>query len=385
MLNPFYLYSLIWSFVLIVYQLKWSKLNINLSMELTVYFIITIITSLILGYIFRSKYIFKENLKKKAPRILIPIVFILLGHLLQFFYVGKIPLVELILKTGYMYKDFKGIKTFHVILLTYNAFYDIYLMYLYISLKKNKYLYSFLLLLVPFVLLYNRGMCIFILFMSLMLYLSRIVLTFKVLIKVMLVSLISLYIFGILGNIRHLSKWNDTSYLNKIGGNKRSVKYIDPMFWSYIYISTPLSNLQINLDNKKDDFDLRETMIKSLLPDFIQKRIKNKKNKPLQVSPYLTTCTGFVEQAMSTGIYGMYLMYIIYSFIIIVYTFLLNKKNKYYTVGIAILCCITSFLFFSNMYTFSGLSFQLFYPIFFQILDLIKIKNNNIVIFNLKR
>ncbi|MGL5278851.1 MAG: oligosaccharide repeat unit polymerase [Cetobacterium sp.] len=378
MLNPFFIYALVWILVLSLHELKWSGLYTDLTINLKIFFIITIIFSLIFGILLRKKYKNKlENLSiPNEVKILFPMLFIILGHLLQFMYVGKIPLVENIKRSGYMYTDFLGIKTFHVILLTFNSYYSIYLIYIYLKLKKSKYFFSYLLCLVPYMLLYLRGSIITILFTSLIIYLSSIKLTIKKISILGIIFFIAIYIFGITGNKRHYYKWNDTSYLNNIAKNTRSNKYIDPLFWGYIYISSPIANLQKNLNETEAEYSLKKLLLENMLPDFIQKRFFEKEIKIKLISPNLNVSTGFLSQYVAGGILGMYIMFFIYSLFNIICTFALSQKSIYYIPMVSILSSIVTFSFFVNMYVFSGLSFQLVYPFLFNLcFEKIKIKN----------
>lgn len=385
MLNPFYMYSFVWIVVLSLYEIRWSGLYSDLTNDLKTFFTITIIFSFILGFFLRKKYknkLSNLNLIEGDVKVTLPILFIILGHLIQFIYVGKIPLIENIRKTGYMYNDFLGIKTFHVILLTFTSYYSIYLIYVYFKLKKLKYLMCYLVCMLSFILLYLRGSIVIMLFTSGIIYLSLIRINIKKTLLIGGVFLIMMYLFGVSGNKRHYYKWYDTSYLNQIGKNTNSIKYIDPLFWSYIYISSPIANLQKNIVEIKSENSLKDLLFENVLPDFIQKRFFMKKREIKLISPNLNVSTSFLSQYLTSGILGMYLMFFIYSFFNIICTFLLSQKSRHYIPMIAILTSIVTFSFFVNMYVFSGLSFQIVYPFILNIFSKkirfkIKNKKNN--------
>lgn len=358
------MYSIIWTLVLILYNFNWAGIYPRLKLEVYVFFFITIILSFAIGYLLRKKYrVFL--IEEKNKNILIPLGIILIGHILQFIYVGKIPLIEQLKKTGYMYASFKGIPTFHVLLLTFNAYYSVYLSLLFIRLKKNKYLLGYCISLFMIMLLYNRGMIIMILFMSFIIFLSFAKITKKIILSALVFGTLVLYMFGIFGNIRHGYKWYDTSYLGSIGKIQKDLGKLNPFFWSYIYISSPLANLQYNIDKVKPNYNLKNLILVNTIPDFIKKRINIEESKGVLIVANLNVSSSFLSQYLEGGLIGMYFLFFIFTCFNIVYTFLLNSRNNYYTVGIAILCCVVTFSFFVNMYIFSGLSFQLLYPLIF--------------------
>ncbi|MGL5050184.1 MAG: O-antigen polymerase [Fusobacteriaceae bacterium] len=362
MLNPFYLYSLIWLLVIIIYNFGWSGIYPKLTLETYVFFILTISLSFIIGFMLRKKYkiCIREN---KVERIFVPILIIVLGHVLQFIYVGKIPLIEQLRKTGYMYIDFSGIPTFHVLLLTFNAYYSVYLSLLFFRLKKAKYLLGYFLSIFMIMLLYNRGMIIMILFMSFIIFLSLTKITKKKILSSFIFGILILYIFGILGNLRHGYKWDDTSYLGEIGKIEKDLGKLNPFFWSYIYISSPLANLQYNIDNTEPIYSIDNLILVNTIPDFIKKRTTIKQSQGKLIVQNLNVSTAFLSQYLEGGLIGMYLLYFIFIGFNIFYSFLFESKDNYFVVGISIVCCVVTFSFFVNMYIFSGLSFQLIYPL----------------------
>ena len=51
-LNPFYWYSAIWSFVLLLYPLNWTKAYEPLDTRLWLFFLATVAASLFIGFYF---------------------------------------------------------------------------------------------------------------------------------------------------------------------------------------------------------------------------------------------------------------------------------------------------------------------------------------------
>jgi hypothetical protein len=70
---------------------------------------------------------------------------------------------------------------------------------------------------------------------------------------------------------------------------------------------------------------------------------------------------------------GMVIMGIFIIIFPLFYISFLSKKSKYYVTAIAILNSLYLFLIFDNMFSFSGLSLQLLYPLIFHKLDKMKL------------
>ncbi|WP_164489103.1 hypothetical protein, partial [Romboutsia sp. Marseille-P6047] len=103
-LNPYYLYSISLSLILVLYNLGWSNLYPKLSTVSMIFFISTIIISIVLGYFYDKKFVQKKVDKRNPLNIGILSILILLGNVLEFIYEGAIPFVEIaILKNDYVY------------------------------------------------------------------------------------------------------------------------------------------------------------------------------------------------------------------------------------------------------------------------------------------
>ena len=358
LINPFYLYSLVWSFTIILYLFKIINIFPKLSLDLLIFLIFSIIFSIFLGKNLKIKKI-KINRTKEEDYIF---VIILIGWILTFLYEGKIPLLEAINKTGYMYVDFKGIKTFSVIIWTLTTYHSIKSFIQYIVFKEWKYLFYIFIEILFLVLILRRGP---ILIIVVAFCLSYLFFKFKIknLIFYFTFGTLLLYVFGILGNIRHGYSPLNTSMLKQIIYLNTEKSIFDPLLWGYTYITSPLSNLQYNISINNINFNLFNYITLNLLPDFISKRF-NVINTVKLLIPNLTVGTIYDNSYITLGIIGIYtscLFYFIFNYLYL--KFLI--KTEYFMIGTIILCLINIFSIFDNMYTFSGLSFCLVYPIFF--------------------
>ncbi|WP_318507256.1 hypothetical protein [Bacillus sp. T3] len=178
----------------------------------------------------------------------------------------------------------------------------------------------------------------------------------------------------------------DNSLFLQIGGATEEFKESPipkEFFWPYIYISSPLANLQetINHYEYEEDISLSDTFVFSVtqvLPDFISKRIVAFYEivipNSLQITPELNVSTAFAQSYVILGWVGVSLLTLFMFIFALFYILLLKSLNsEYFIVGVAILNSIFVFNTFSNMFSFTGLSFQLVYPILFTLLSVKKI------------
>lgn len=371
MLNSFYVFSLTWISAVILYLFRYSDLFPKMSFEFLSFIIILILCNLLVGYIFRKRLKLNKNISEIKNNSVdkIPIIILIL-FILEFMLAGKVPLFEILKKTGYDYNQFRGVKTLHFILVTFSIYYSIYLFSSYLCNRKKINLFFYFLIILCLLLLYNRGGIVNILGASLFIYIDSQKNSIKNFLKYLFLLILFMYFFGVVGNIRVNRSWNNSEVINEMGyKNSNYPKLLpDEFFWSYIYITSPIGNLINTINNYQVSYDLEDYILKNIAPDVISKKFRMKKNIPELLNPTLNVSTMFVESYMSLGLFGMYLIGILSIIFNIFYLFLLKKNSKYYTSGLAILTMISCFSFFANMYVFTGMSIQLVYPIILSII-----------------
>ena len=384
--NPFYIYIISFSLVLLIYQLDWSELYPPLSVGLTVFFVITFILAIYFGALI-DKYLpiryFSIKEKDKPLRTTI-VIYIL--YVLEFIYNSGIPIILALKTSTYDYKEF-GIPTLHPIIATFSSFYTVYIFHLFLSTKRKRYLLILLFLLLIPILIFNRGMLLINLTSMLFVYLLSINrVRIRTLLAIIVVAFFVLYFFGVLGNYR-ITKTPSNKYFLEI--SKAKDKFVNSgipkeYMWGYIYISSPLANLQNNINNNPAvNFRIKDFIFMELMPDFISKRIAPligaERSEPKNISAYFIVSTIFCYSFNSLGWAGIYLMFLIFSFLLAFYILLLQKKNPYYITGISILMTFMVYNTFDNMIYFSGISFQLVYPLLWPVLQKIRIKKPLII------
>jgi hypothetical protein len=182
--------------------------------------------------------------------------------------------------------------------------------------------------------------------------------------------------FGVLGNVRS-SQAESTTDLNDVILNIGEAKpdFVDSAipkeyFWSYLYIASPLANLQLNVDERQPDYSVSNALQYvngELNFDFISKRIFAHYNitKPdnLLIAPFLTVGTVYSTSYSYLGWCGMSVTFLFLMAMTFLYLLIMKPQNPYFSTGLAILNTFLLFCIFDNMFAFSPLSFQLVYPI----------------------
>ncbi len=223
-------------------------------------------------------------------------------------------------------------------------------------------------------------------------------LTLKKMFVIIIGVLSVMYLFGVAGNYRTINDLYsqdqkfDNSYNSNvilaIGGASDTFKsnlVPGEFFWTYLYITSPLSNLQYNIVKNNPEFTLTGALyviVDELTIDAVSKKIdevlgRKRRDADLLVDQLTvpTALTGSYNYAGWGGV-AIYLVFIwmfgfCYSFIV--------SKNPIGIIGMSTLCTVYLFSIFDNMFTLSGLMLQLIYPIILFFISRIKVvKPSNI-------
>jgi hypothetical protein len=143
-------------------------------------------------------------------------------------------------------------------------------------------------------------------------------------------------------------------------------------------VSSPLANLQNTINESPPAREEWMPFINyELLPDFISKRTGNllmvDKRYPVRVEGWLTASTFYSGSYVYLGWSGIVVMYLFFLITTFLYPFIL-KKDKYYVTGLAILNTLVLYNTFDNMYAFTGLCFQLIYPVLFSYIKIPRVR-----------
>jgi hypothetical protein len=381
--NPHWCYATSFLGATLVYQLGWSRIFPSLSAPILFFVSTTILFHLILGWMWKKKW---KPVPMASQQVSPTAVTLFLYFLwtIEFIYGGGIPLIKIMLQQPYNYRLF-GVPSLHVFIVTFASFYTVFLFHLYVLHRQRINLILYIINLFASLLIFNRGMFTFILVATIFVYLSLVRFRWLVFVLVSIVSFFCfLYIFGMLGTLRESAesktKYDSNIFLG-IGQAEDSFRnsFIPKeFFWGYMYISSPLANLQTNINSQPvqglKNLTLR-LFIDEVVFDFASKRLNKlmgwERLKDQTIPGPFNVSTVYSRSYCYGGWWGMAFMAILVGFVPWLYLRLL-PMNPYALTGASILCTMYLFLGFDNMIRFSGLSFQLVYPFAFPLFIRIK-------------
>lgn len=378
MVNPYFCYSFAFAVALLLYPLGWSGLYPPLTTSLVVFVASTILLHVFAGMLFMKKGFIRrsstpDSQQKNALNITL---FLFALWVAEFVYAGGVPLIQILLRRPYDYKTF-GIPTLHVFVVTFSSFYTIFLFQQYLGNRSVRMVLLFIINLSAALLIYNRGMFLFNLSACIFLFLiykHRI--TFRqVAIGTIGIILIS-YLFGVMGSLRVSNEskvpYSNEGFLSTGSATKafRNSGVPEEFFWTYVYTTSPLANLQENVNvNAPGDFgvmSLFQWFNNEVLPDFISKRVNHytgaEKQKIKTIPGPFNATTVYSGSYSYAGWWGIVFMMGIILMIPVVYTRLVPPASPFFLSGLVIINTIFLFMIFDNTLRFTGLSFQVIYP-----------------------
>ena len=365
--NPFLIYVLSFGTVFFAYQLGWSEVYPDLSWDLLLFFSLTFLYSLLFAIVvLREVRQIGQYQTGQLPNI--TVLFLLAGFAADLIYTG-IPLLMIL--DGNLYSTDIGVPTLHVFNVTFGSAFSTIRFADYLYSKRYRYLLEALLPNIFFILVVYRGPVIICLVSWCFVFFIKNCLSVKRGFLIAATSLLVLYLFGVVGDIRE----GAASAIEQIG--KPTVEFrnsgIPPTYlWTYIYLSSPMANLQLTVDaDRFEDFEDRgavEFVVSEILPDFLSRRILplmgTERVKPEQVSKGLTVSTVYGRAYAIARWLGATLMFALLTLLIVVYLQLI-VRTPYAVPCLALLNTLVVFCAFQNMIAFTGVILQLFWPLFF--------------------
>lgn len=388
--NPNFIYIGTFSVPFLVYNLGWSTLYPVLSSELLIFYLSTFLICGFVGYLIKKVVPFKFERIPISKYNIHFITFIILFFIADCIYARQIPLFSL--SSGdESYEGGKtfGIPTVHVIMVTFTLFYSLYVFHQYVSHKKKKLFFLFLLTLFPFVLLLQRSNIMYLFIGATFIYvLSLKSIGIKRVLLLGVFSLFFIYIFGYLGNLR--SGNGDSTFIPRMSGvTDKFLKGPVPneFYWGYLYVASPVANLQnnINLEPYVTP-DYLSFGIYEMLPDFLTKSANNyidiHPRRFHQLNDFLNVGTIYANSFTYLSWFGMCTMFTYLMFLMNFYYIVASKLGKYKIAAIALMFNLLAFSNFSNTIQFSAFSIQLVFPILFFLVKQLRPKNANVHLIN---
>ncbi|TKK68028.1 oligosaccharide repeat unit polymerase [Ilyomonas limi] len=372
--SPFMAYCFAFLLVIPIYLLDWSYLFPKLTFTLLFFFLITFCIA-ILGALFFKDLLSLEYKKQKVEVKDIYAILLVLFYLLEFAYSRSVPLLALL--RNITFQDIAatfGIPVFHVFLVGFTVFLSIFFFHSYLSQKRKKYLLYYILTLVLTLLVISRITLTFIFIGSVLVYLMSIQKNFagKIL-KIAVIAMLFFLAFGFIGNLRTGNEVDAGEVILNVSEAKPSFRQSgipDSYFWAYMYIASPLANLQLNINRREVAFtknNLQQLVIHEFFWDAVSKRIDEKYNfnrtDITQINLAFNVGTVFSHAYAYLGLWGMYIMFFFIMLLTAVFLFTLNTASKYYITYLACLNTLIILSIFDNVFTFTPLSIILIFPL----------------------
>lgn len=379
-MNPYLLFASIFLTTLVCYSLKFSDFNINLGFKVFIFLISAIMINFIFFVLTKKEWAKYVNQASKYREInvrlylCVTIIFFVFG-LAEVVYSGGMPLL------GQSSYQTYGIPTVHVLLVCGDSFFILNIAKAIFLSKKRRFFLSmcFLIAMLPLMFGLSRGTIVIVLIGILMLYISTMKrqLRLKKIILIFVFAIVGAYLFGIAGNYRINHDYmreesiSESSLILSIGRENQNFedsRIPTPFFWTYIYLTSPISNFHLNTEivNLKKTPNFVEYTIVNFFPDFISKRIYptyQADYKPWKVTQEFTASSAFTVPYIMWGWPGL-IIFILYELIFPIIYFELVKRYaaRYFDVAIAIVSTMYILMPFANFFTFSALSLQLILP-----------------------
>ena len=380
MISPFICYTLSFFVVMLVYLLGWSELYPKLSWSLIFFLVGTLVVHIVCHWItVRKNFISFRKLETEKLPLVGTTIFIYILWVVEFIYEGGIPLVKILLQQPYNYRMF-GVPSLHVFVVTFSSFFTVYLFHLWRSNKSKLVLILYIVNLSAALLIYSRAMLYFNITASIIVYLlslKRIPYSRMGLIVIIIVPLF--YLFGVLGSLR-ISREAHQSYNNEnfMDTGKASTSFRQSFipkeyFWTYIYVSSSLANLQYNIErNPNPKFTPSRLFwagVYECFPDFITKRIHALRGtgppKEYRIAFSFNVSTIYSRSYSYSRWPGIILIAVFIILLPWLFLKILDRQSDFFITGWAILCTMYFFMSYDNTIRFTGLSFQLVYPLLF--------------------
>jgi len=365
--NPFYIYILAFAFTFLVYTLDWSNIYPDITLEVKIFFSIAFLVSLFFGVLIQGLKLIKKTPALTKFKLLSRSVYLIFTlYFIEFLFIQEIPLFSA--NPALSYKLF-GIPLLHGILISFNSFMIAHTFAVYMSSKSKKVLRYNLILYIPAFLIINRSIIVFGLLTSVFIYIHFIgKVKRKTQVWLVVLSLIGLFFFGVIGNLRTGEEYLYTQ--TKASSDFMESSIPKEYYWTYLYVASPLANFQNTVNNKEiKDYDFTGYVFYENIPKIISKnfgyRLGIEKRDMERIVSWLTVGTTYAKSYSYLGWNGPYLLFFSSLAVYLLIFFMVPRKSNYHITTITILSVIIFLNLFTNMLIVTGISFQLAYCIIF--------------------
>lgn len=283
--NPFYLYCVAFSLAIFVYSWGWSNIFPELSAGLILFFAISFVLFIFAGNLFRKEEFILWNYHNCFPYLndIVFLLIIILGFM-NILFMGYIP----ILNRSNNYREY-GIPVIDPVFNTLSIFFSVWFFQSYLEKKKKRLLIYILIILLIQIFLFRRSTIVWIITsLSFLFLLYKRKINLLVIISGIISIIFFSYLFGLYGNVR--SNLTEEMVLNNLGASETfknsGINYNHYM--TYLYVSSPLANLQENINGGNGFFnnrDVKDLFFYCLMPVSLTMRLEKQLNlTPLNVA-----------------------------------------------------------------------------------------------------
>jgi hypothetical protein len=362
--NPFAAYAAGFLLAIGVYSLGFSDLYPPLQPSLLLFLLTTCAICAVIAFAIGSFSSGHEAAPESFSHnnTIFIVLMVLFGA--ECIYSGHIPLLSVVTGGDSDYRNF-GIPTLNVALTGFCLFYAVYWFDLYMIGNGRAFLVFALIAASTSILIVHRGGFILTLVACVFVYIRRRGIDRKLAVSFVTLVLAALWGFGALGDLRTHDVSGESLILN-IG--EASDKFRDSnipteFFWPYLYISSPLSNLELNVTDRMTPDRPATYLILDLLPDFVSKRFESQDEidaaKELLVTERLNVSTMYGQAFFLLGWLGLFLSFA-YFVLISLASLLILRRSKYFIAASGILSSLAFLNIFDNMFIFAGGITQIF-------------------------
>jgi hypothetical protein len=376
-MNPYFCYCLSFFVALALYPLGWSAFYPPLGLALAIFLLITLAGHALVGVAWRRKLKFDAGSPALSLRAAVGItLFIYVLWTADFMYEGGVPLYKILFNRPYNYRMF-GIPSVHVFTVTFASFFTVYLFHQYLQSGRREFIWLVVIHLAAAVLIYSRSMFVFNSIACLLVFIQFRPLSPRFVLSAAAGALALLFLFGVMGNLRVAREAGEPygagHFLDTGGATQRFRDSWVPKeyFWIFIYTTSPLANLQTNVNLAPQRPVTAENVFRLLLNeltfDSVSKRVNQATNSerasevkidgPFNVSTVYSASFSYLAWA------GMACMAVFLLGLPWLYKLLLPSFSPFFLSGMALLATMYLFMAYDNTLRHTGVSFQLVYPV----------------------
>jgi hypothetical protein len=284
-----------------------------------------------------------------------------------------IPLMLIVANADFVYRDF-GVPQLHVAFVAFCYFFAVYWFDLYILGQGRKFLILSTAATGTSLLIFSRGAFIITLIALIFVYVQRRGLDRRILLTFAVATAAALWGFGQLGDLRTKGATGESIILTVGDASDKFLNSNIPtaLFWPYLYASSPLANLQLNITDRAAADSPTLFLVLEFLPDFISKRIVPEEtieaSNPLLITEELTVSTMYGRPFLLMGWVGLFLSFS-YFIVILIVCLKVLQRSKYFVAAAGILSSLAFLCIFDNLYIRSGGILQVLVAIFLSLFE----------------